>query len=94
MRKSHQSLSCRAYFVFQTCMAEPHEIPESFGVWLLKRLIESGTLEVARSERHLPCKLSFTVWMALAWAISVGLDGNVLKRELGDMAVANDAVIN
>ena len=81
-RESYQWLSCETYFVLPAGVADPQEIPEGFGVWLLHGPIESGTLELARPARHVPCKLPFAVWMALAKATPVGLDGEPLQREL------------
>ena len=73
-------------------MAEPHEIPEAFGVWLLHGTIDSGTLELHRPARHVACKLPFPVWMALAAAVPVSPDGESTQRELGDRAAVGDAV--
>jgi len=87
-RESYQWLSCESYYVLPSNVAEPQEIPEAFGVWLLKGPIESGTLELARPARHAPCKLPFAVWMALAKATPVGLDDTTVQRELGDTAAA------
>ena len=75
-------------------MAEPHEIPEAFGVWLLNGPIDSGTLDVARPARHAPCKLPFPVWMALAKATPAGMGGEAVQRELGDTEAADEAVAN
>jgi hypothetical protein len=72
-------------------VAEPHEIPEAFGVWLLNGTIDHGTLELARPARHVPCKLPFPVWMALAKATPAGLDGEAVQRELGDTAASGEA---
>ena len=85
-RESYQWLSCETYFVLPAGMAEPQEIPEAFGVWLLNGPIESGTLELARPARHVPCKLPFAVWMALAKATPASLDGEPLQSELSDLA--------
>ena len=46
-RESYQWLSCETYYVLPACVAEPHEIPEAFGVWLLNGPIDSGTLDLA-----------------------------------------------
>ena len=67
-RESYQWLSCETYYVLPAGMAEPHEIPEEFGVWLLNGPIDAGTLDLVRPARHVPCKLPFQVWMALAKA--------------------------
>ena len=47
-RESYQWLSCETYYVLPAGVAEPHEIPEAFGVWLLNGPIDSGTLALAR----------------------------------------------
>lgn len=83
-RESYQWLSCETYFVLPAGVAEPQEIPEAFGVWLLNGSIDAGTLELARPARHAPCKLPFAVWMALAKATPVSLDGDTVQRDLGD----------
>jgi hypothetical protein len=86
--ESYQWLSCETHYVLPADVAEPQEIPEAFGVWLLNGPIESGALELARPARHAPCKLPFAVWMALAQATPVGLDDTTVQRELGDAAAA------
>ena len=91
-RESYQWLSCETYYVLPAGVAEPHEIPEAFGVWLLNGPIESGTLDLARPARHVPCKLPFPVWMVLAKATPASLDGGSTQRELGDTAAAVEAV--
>ena len=93
-RECYQWLSCESYYVLPAGVAEPHEIPEAFGVWLLNGPIDSGTFDLARPARHVPCKLPFPVWMALAKATPAGLDGEAVQRELGDTAVAGEAVAN
>jgi hypothetical protein len=88
-RESYQWLSCETYYVLPAGVAEPHEIPEAFGVWLLNGPIDSGTLDLARPARHVPCKLPFPVWMALAKATPASLEGESTQQELGNTA-AND----
>lgn len=83
-RESYQWLSCETYFVLPAGVAEPQEIPESLGVWLLNGSIDAGTMELARPARHVPCKLPFSVWMALAKATPVSLDGDAVQRDLAD----------
>lgn len=84
-RESYQRLSCETYYVLPAGLAELHEIPEAFGVWLLNGPIHSGTLDLARPARHMPCKLPFSVWMALAKAPPASPDGESTQRELGDI---------
>ena len=93
-RESYQWLSCETYYVLPAGVAEPHEIPEAFGVWLLNGTIDSGTLDLARPARHAPCKLPFPVWMALAKATPAGIDGEAAQRELGETEAADEAVAN
>ena len=93
-RESYQWLSCETYYVLPAGVAEPHEIPEAFGVWLLNGPIDSGTLYLARPARHAPCKLPVPVWMALAKATPAGMDGEAVQRELGDTEAADEAVAN
>ena len=90
-RESYQWLSCETYFVIPAGVAEPQEIPESFGVWLLNGPIDTGTLELARPARHVPCKLPFAVWMALAKATPVTLDGEPPQQELADLTAEHAA---
>ena len=75
-------------------VAEPHEIPEAFGVWLLSGTIDSGTLELARPAPHMPCRLPFAVWMALAKATPTRSDDASTQRELTDTTVEVDAEID
>jgi hypothetical protein len=91
-RESYQWLSCETYYVLPAGVAEPHEIPEAFGVWLLNGSIDAGTLELARPARHLPCKLPFPVWMALAKATPVSLDGESTQQDLTDTAAAGGSI--
>lgn len=83
-RESYQWVSCETYYVLPAGIAELHEIPEAFGVWLLNGTIETGTLEPVRPARHIACKLPFSVWMALAKARPVITDQQAPQRELGD----------
>lgn len=85
-RESYQWLSCETYYVLPAGVAEPHEIPEEFGIWLLNGPIDAGTLELVRPARHVPCKLPFPVWMALAKATPVTQDKDATQRTLGDTA--------
>jgi hypothetical protein len=101
-RESYQWLSCETYYVLPAGVAEPHEIPEEFGVWLLNGPIDAGTLDLVRPARHVPCKLPFQVWMALAKATPATLDDEATQRELGDTAdedepdsgLANEAALH
>jgi hypothetical protein len=85
-RESYQWLSCETYYVFPAGVAEPEEVPEEFGVWVLNGTIEAGTLDLVRPARHAPCKLPFAVWMALAKAAPERWDGEAVQRQLGEAA--------
>ena len=91
-RESYQWLSCETFYVFPAGVAEPREIPEAFGIWLLNGSIEAATLDLIRPARHVACKLPFQVWMALAAAIPTSLDGEAMQRELGDASVAGESI--
>ncbi len=91
-RESYQWLACETYYVLPAGAAELHEIPEAFGVWLLTGSINSGTLDLARPARHVPRKLPFPVWMALANATPVARDGESVQRELGDASAADEVI--
>ncbi len=93
-RESYQWLSCETYYVLPAGVAELHEIPEAFGVWLVHGPIDSGTLDLIRPARHMPCKLAFPVWMALAKAVPASLDGESTQRELTDTREEGEAVAN
>ncbi|MGL6109589.1 MAG: hypothetical protein ACRC2B_05755, partial [Rubrivivax sp.] len=100
-RECYRWLSCETYYVLPAGVAEPNEIPQEFGVWLLNGPIDAGTLDLVRPARHVPCKLPFQVWMALAKATPATLDHEATQRALGDAAdegepgsgLANDAAL-
>lgn len=73
-RQSYQWLCSECHYVFPAGMAEPEEVPEGFGVWLLHGDIESGRLELARAARHVSCELPFAAWMSLARATPLRAD--------------------
>ena len=83
-RESYRWLSCETYYVFPAGVAEPEELPQEFGVWVLNGTVESGTLDLVRAAQHAPCKLPFAVWMALAKAAPSRLEGEALQRQLGE----------
>lgn len=87
-RESYQWLSCETYYVFPAGVAEPHEIPEAFGIWALTGSIDDGSLELLRPARHTPCRLPFTVWMALAKAQPLYIEGDAVQGLLGAAATA------
>ena len=73
-REAYEWLSCESYYLFPAGMAEPEEIPEPYGVWVLHGEIAEGRFEQLRPARHQPCELPFAVWMALAKTTPVALD--------------------
>jgi hypothetical protein len=91
-RESYQWLSCETYYVFPAGVAEPEEVPQEFGVWVLNGTLESGTLDLVRPARHAPCKLPFDVWMALAKAAPARMDGEPGQRQLGESAESETGV--
>ena len=86
-RESYRWLSCETCYVLPAGVAEPQEIPEELGVWLLHGPVDTGVLEFARPSRHVPCKLPFAVWMALAQATPCIAEDDVRQHELKDAAV-------
>jgi hypothetical protein len=70
-RASYQWLCSECHYVFPAGMAEPRELPEALGVWVIHGDIETGRLEMLRPARHTPCTMPFDVWMALAKATPV-----------------------
>ncbi|MEO8297247.1 MAG: hypothetical protein ABI574_05510 [Burkholderiales bacterium] len=82
-RACYQWLCSECSYVFPAGLAEPDEIPEPFGVWVLHGDIASGRLEVLRPARHQPCQLPFAVWLALAKATPVRPEQEPLQAHLG-----------
>ncbi|MDI1260436.1 hypothetical protein [Aquabacterium sp.] len=75
-RQSYQWLCCECHYVFPAGIADPAEIPPEFGVWLWHGDLDGGQLEVARPARHVACDLPFAVWMALAKATPLRIEGD------------------
>jgi hypothetical protein len=67
-RQAYEWLCSECYYVFPEGVAKPNEIPEQFGVWVLRGSVADGEFELLRPARHQPCRLPFAVWMALAKA--------------------------
>ncbi|MFZ2989236.1 hypothetical protein [Ideonella sp.] len=65
-RASYQWLCCECHYVFPAGMAQPEELPEALGVWVIHGDIDTGRLEQLRPARHASCTLPFAVWLALA----------------------------
>lgn len=70
-RASYQWLCSECHYVFPAGLAEPRELPEELGVWVIHGDIETGRLEMLRPARHTPCNMPFDVWMALVKATPV-----------------------
>jgi hypothetical protein len=86
-RSSYQWLCSECHYVFPAGLAEPRELPEELGVWVIHGDIETGQLEMLRPARHSPCTIPFDVWMALAKATPVG---RPLARTQADLAHADE----
>jgi len=84
-RESYQWLCSECYYVFPAGLAEAHEIPDAFGIWVLHGEIEDGRLELLRPARHARCDLPFAVWLALAKATPLRLDDDPLQPQLGEV---------
>lgn len=87
-RSSYQWLASECHYVFPHGLAEPQELPEELGVWVIHGDIETGRLEMLRPARHAPCTLPFDVWMALAKASPVS---RALERSQAELTDADDA---
>ncbi|UMT85455.1 hypothetical protein FRC97_06095 [Paracidovorax citrulli] len=83
-REAYQWLCEECYYVFPAGIAEPEEIPEPFGVWVLHGAIESGRFELLRPARHARCPLPFAVWMALCRATPLHSEGEPAQALLGE----------
>jgi hypothetical protein len=70
--------------VFPADVAEPEEVPEAFGIWVLNGTLESGTLDLVRPAKHATCKLPFAVWMAMAKATPARAEGEAVQQQLRD----------
>ena len=67
-RQAYEWLSCESFYLFPAGIAEPEEIPEPYGVWVLHGDIETGRFEQLRPAHHQPRTLPFAIWLALAKA--------------------------
>lgn len=90
-RSSYQWLASECHYVFPHGLAEPQELPEELGVWVIHGDIETGRLEMLRPARHAPCTLPFDVWMALAKASPVR---RPLERSQAELANADHDEVN
>ncbi|MBF9267358.1 hypothetical protein I4I83_25945, partial [Acidovorax cattleyae] len=83
-REAYQWLCEECYYVFPAGIADPSEIPEPFGVWVLHGPIETGRFELLRPARHARCPLPFAVWMALCRATPLHSEGEPAQALLGE----------
>ncbi len=86
-RSSYQWLCSECHYVFPQGVAEPQELPEELGVWVIHGDIETGRLEMLRPARHAPCTIPFDVWMAMAKATPVH---RPLERTQAELAHADE----
>lgn len=89
-REAYQWLSCECHYVFPAGLAQPAELPEELGVWVLHGDPATGQLEQLRAARHRPCSLPFAVWLALAKSSPLSLDDNPAQQQLGAPGAAPD----
>ncbi|MFY3385989.1 hypothetical protein [Paracidovorax sp. MALMAid1276] len=87
-RQAYQWLCEECYYVFPAGIAEPHEIPEHFGIWVLHGSVDEGRFELLRPARHNRCTLPFAVWMALCKATPLRGDDDLAQSQLGGPAAA------
>lgn len=85
-RQAYQWLCEECYYVFPAGIAEPDEIPEHFGIWVLHGTVEDGRFELLRPARHNRCTLPFSVWMALCKATPLRSDEDMAQTHLGEPA--------
>jgi len=85
-RQAYQWLCEECYYVFPAGIAEPEEIPEHFGIWVLHGSVEGGRFELLRPARHNRCTLPFSVWMALCKATPLRSDDDMAQTHLGEPA--------
>jgi hypothetical protein len=82
-RAAYQWLCGECHYVFPAGIAEPEELPDELGVWVVHGDIDQGRLELLRPARHAACELPFAVWMALAQATPLRADHDGLQAHLG-----------
>jgi hypothetical protein len=83
-RQAYQWLCEECYYVFPAGVAEAHEIPEHFGVWMLHGGLAGGRFELVRPARHASCTLPFAVWMALCKATPLRSEAEPEQAHLGE----------
>ncbi|WP_440109160.1 hypothetical protein [Acidovorax sp. BL-A-41-H1] len=82
-RQAYQWLCEECYYVFPAGIAEPEEIPEHFGIWVLHGSVDNGRFELLRPARHSSCTLPFAVWMALCKATPLRSEDEPAQAHLG-----------
>ncbi len=90
-RQAYQWLCEECYYVFPVGIAEPEEIPEHFGIWVLHGSVEDGRFELLRPARHNRCTLPFSVWMALCKATPLRSEDELTQAHLGEPPASADA---
>ena len=83
-RQAYQWLCEECYYVFPAGIAEPDEIPEHFGIWVLHGSMDDGRFELLRPARHNRCTLPFSVWMALCKATPLRSEEDKAQAPLAD----------
>ena len=90
-RQAYQWLCEECYYVCPAGIAEPDEIPEHFGIWVLHGSVEDGRFELLRPARHNRCTLPFAVWMALCKATPLRSEDELTQAHLGEPPAFADA---
>ena len=85
-RQAYQWLCEECYYVWPAGIAQPDEIPEHFGIWVLHGGLDNGHFELLRPARHARCALPFSVWMALCKATPLRSDDDMAQTHLGEPA--------
>ncbi len=83
-RQAYQWLCEECYYVFPEGIAEPEEIPEHFGIWVLRGGLDEGRFELLRPARHAQCTLPFAVWLALCKATPLRAGDEAAQAQLGE----------
>lgn len=83
-RQAYQWLCSECYYVFPATVAQAHEIPEPFGIWVLHGEPEVGHFEMLRPARHAACALPFAVWLALAKSTPMRNEDEAAQALLGE----------
>jgi hypothetical protein len=83
-RQAYRWLCGECCYVFPAAVAQPDEIPEPFGVWVLHGDLETGHFERLRPAHHVPCTLPFAVWLTLAKSAPMRSEGESVQALLGE----------